>query len=183
VICLRKIGDRKKNNNINHDKLSKACNKQKPLNKWFLSLVIIFVLSYYISNNWYQLMLIQGNSMSPVYHNLQMVVLDRHSKDYTYGDVIAFRCKGLDAVLVKRIAACPGDIVVIEQGTLYVNGEISVVYFDKGIFEYAGNLGKTVQLEEGQYIVIGDNIASSKDSRYTKVGCVLENDILGTIIR
>lgn len=41
--------------------------------------------------------------MSPSYHNMQLVILDKHSNSYNYGDVIAFQRDGLDSVLVKRI--------------------------------------------------------------------------------
>ena len=119
--------------------------------------------------------------MSPAYHNMQLVILDRHSKDYDYNDVIAFECDGLDAVLVKRVAACPGDTVVFDDGTLYVNGKISEVFMAEGQFEYAGEADTMIHLEEDQYFVIGDNVAESKDSRYTEVGCVNKMDVLGKL--
>ena len=120
--------------------------------------------------------------MSPSLHDKQLVILQRHNLKFTYGDIVAFQCKGLSSVLVKRIAACPGDTVVIENGTLFVNGEVSIIYSDKSIFEYSVTLSNAVKLDKGQYIVIGDNIAESKDSRYQKVGYISEDDILGKII-
>lgn len=127
-------------------------------------------------------MLIQGDSMFPTYHDMQFVMLDRHSKEYSYGDVIAFQCDGLSSVLVKRIAACPEDVVIIIDGTLYVNGRISSAYPQKGYFTFAGELGKEITLDAGEYIVFGDNSAVSKDSRYEEVGCVEEDDILGIVV-
>lgn len=167
-----------------NNKYSKLLNpiKLSGWKNWLLLLIIIFLFSYYISKNWYCIMIIQGNSMYPAYHNLQFVILDCHSKDYTYGDVIGFQCKELNHVLVKRIAACPGDTVKIEQGTLYVNGVISEVYSEENLFEYAGNLEKMITLGIEQYIVIGDNISESKDSRYNMVGYVATTDIIGKII-
>lgn len=120
--------------------------------------------------------------MLPAYHNWQLVVLDKRANDYRPGDVVAFRCEGLNAVLVKRIAAGPGDTVQILNGTLYVNGEISRVYSEKGIFEYAGMLSDSLTLDDGEYIVIGDNIAQSRDSRYAEVGIVEADDIIGKLI-
>jgi signal peptidase I len=113
---------------------------------------------------------------------MQLVILDQHSKDYDYGDVISFECDGLGAVLVKRVVACPGDTVVIDDGTLYVNGKIREVFTAKGQFEYTGEADTMIQLEEGQYFIIGDNVAESKDSRYAEVGCVNEMDILGKVV-
>ena len=143
--------------------------------------ILIILLCGYISANWFQLMLIQGDSMLPSYHNMQLVVLDKHNREYHAGDVIAFRCEGLSAVLVKRIAACGGDTARIVDGTFYVNGEVSALY-EEGSFDYAGILEEEVKLSAGEYIVIGDNIAVSKDSRNPEVGIVQEATIIGRII-
>ena len=150
--------------------------------RWILVDIVVLAVTYYVSNNWYQLMLVQGESMSPALHDKQLVILERHNLKFTYGDIIAFQCEGLSSVLVKRIAACPGDIVVIEDGTLFVNGEVSILYSDRNVFEYSGILSNPVQLDKGQYIVIGDNIAESKDSRYQEVGYISEADIWGKVV-
>ena len=142
----------------------------------------IIILAYYISANWYQVSLIHGDSMYPAYHNLQVVLIDRHSGGYTYDDVVVFTCDGLDAVLVKRIAACPGDRVTIREGTLYVNDTISSVFAREHMFAYAGTAGKVISLGEGEYFVIGDNVEESRDSRYAQVGCVAESSMIGRVI-
>lgn len=145
--------------------------------------VFIFIAVYYISRHWFQIMLIQGNSMYPSYHNMQFVIVSRIEQDYYYaGDVIVFRCDGFNSVLVKRVVASSGDVVSIEAGTLKINGLASEIYPETGIFNYAGELEKPIYLGEGQYIVIGDNIAESKDSRYWQVGIVGEESILGKVI-
>lgn len=130
--------------------------------------------------------------MSPSFHNLQLVILDKHPEVFTYGDVIAFECEGLDAVLVKRVVACPGDTVQIvvwpEQdndcvagGVLLVNGETSTVYGAEAVFDYAGLAAEPLVLGPGEYFVIGDNVAESKDSRYEEVGVVREESVIGRV--
>ena len=153
-------------------------------NKYFYICLFLGIMlsTWHISANWYQLVLVRGDSMVPAYHNMQLVLADRHSGDYTYGDVIAFHCDGLDTVLIKRIAACPGDEVKIEDGCLYINGGGSTVFAEGTVFSYAGIAELPVQMADGQYFVIGDNIEKSKDSRYREVGCVNENRIIGKII-
>lgn len=153
-----------------------------PKIRLFVLIMCVIMLSYYISANWYQLSLIHGESMSPAYHNLQLVIIDRHSKDYTYGDVVVFKCANLDAVLVKRVTACPGDTVAIKDGTVYVNDTISSVYGQEYIFEYSGIAQEPLYLEANQYFVIGDNVMESKDSRYKEVGIIGETDVIGKII-
>lgn len=118
--------------------------------------------------------------MAPAYHNLQIVILNKHDKAYERGDVIAFQCEGLSAVLVKRVVGIPEDHIRISDGQLYVNDVLSGQYADAE-FEFAGLLEHEIILGEGEYIVIGDNIAESKDSRYEAVGVVDEKDIMGRV--
>lgn len=148
----------------------------------YIYIPAIIAAAYFVSANYYQFSLIRGNSMTPAYHNMQFVLIDRHSDLYTYGDVVAFRCEALDAVLVKRIVACPGDRVIVKDGTLYVNDAVSRTFPQEDIFEYSGIAGDMVCLEENQYFMIGDNLAESKDSRYAEVGAVNGENILGKII-
>ena len=83
----------------------------------FLTTALIVLMAFFISKNYYQFMLIQGDSMNPTYHNMQIVVLNKFDKNYKIGDVIAFQCDELDCVLVKRI----DDIT--DGGLYYVLGD------------------------------------------------------------
>lgn len=139
------------------------------------------LLAWCISANWYQLMLIQGQSMYPTYRHLQVVLLNKHEKDYHVGNVVAFTCDGLSTVLVKRIAAGPGDTIVIRDSDLLVNGIQSKYYPEEDMFSYTGLLSDEILLAEGEYFVLGDNSDESIDSRYPEVGILCQEDILGVI--
>ena len=143
---------------------------------------LIVLLAALCSRYFFQLMLIQGESMAPAYHSWQLVVLDRQARDWHAGDVVAFRCEGLDAVLVKRVVAGPGDTAQIVDGALIVNGERSRVYGDAVAFDFAGLLSDPVELGTDEYIVIGDNVAESRDSRYPEVGVVRGESIVGRVM-
>lgn len=149
--------------------------------KKFLLWASIPLVAWYVSLNWYQLMLIQGNSMAPTYRHLQLVVLDKHSEQYKPGDVIAFYSENLDCVLVKRIIAGPEDTAQITGGTLQVNGQISQTYPNVGLIASAGILAEPVSLGQGEFLVLGDSLEKSVDSSNPQVGRVSENDILGKI--
>lgn len=151
---------------------------------WHVTIMaVIFVSAWIVSHNWYQIMLIQGNSMTPAYHNLQFVLLRKSfdREDVKKGDVIAFYCEMLDEVLVKRVIATQDDVVFISEGTLYVDGDISPFY-ENTVFEYAGSLGRAVTVQEKEFLVLGDNVAESKDSRYSEVGAVKFEDIIGIVL-
>lgn len=149
--------------------------------KKLLLWLCIPLLAWYVSNNWFQLMLIQGESMTPAYDHMQLVVLNRHDREFEPGDVAAFWCENLSCVLVKRIAAVPGDTVAIREGILYINDRVSEVYGADHVFAYAGLLEEELVLQQGEYLMLGDNAAYSKDSRYPEVGVVDESQIYGRV--
>lgn len=147
----------------------------------FLCAAIAVILAAFLCSRFVvQLLLIQGDSMLPAYHNMQLVLLEKGTHSYEPGNVIAFRCDALQATLIKRIAAGPGDTVQILDGTLYVNGSVSTVYPEAGCFTEAGILSGPVTLKSDEYFVIGDNMGKSKDSR--TVGPVKRASILGLVI-
>ena len=144
-------------------------------------IVCIAIIAALVSKYCFQLILVQGRSMEPTYHNMQLVMIKKGSDDVAEGDIIAFECVSLNSVLIKRVVAIPGQVVVIQNGTLYVDGRGNHFYEDKR-FSYAGLFGDEVRLSKDEYAVIGDNIDKSIDSRYSEVGLISSNAIIGKII-
>jgi signal peptidase I len=81
---------------------------------------------------------------------------------------------------VKRVIGLPGDVVELNQGQLYVNGQaIAEPYLNpqKDTSHYG-----PIEVPDGMLFVLGDNRAHSGDSRYpppTGVGLVPEGDVIG----
>lgn len=141
---------------------------------------LLFLLAAFLVSHFFvQIALIQGESMEPSYHHLQFVLLDKLPRKYVSGDVIVFRKDGIKGVLIKRIAACPGDRLQIIDGILTVNGEPQTAPMR---IRNPGNAQDEIVLDEGQYFVLGDNLNHSIDSRLDEVGNVSADDILGCVI-
>ncbi len=155
--------------------------KHSPAARTAVYLGLIVLACGIISARFFQVMLIQGNSMAPAYRHLQFVLVDKREPEYRKGDVIAFRSERVSEILVKRIAAAPGDTVWIEDKTLFVNGE-AAPFYERGAFDEAGLLSEKRALAEDEYVVIGDNIPESKDSRYEEIGTVRARDIIGRVM-
>lgn len=152
-------------------------------NRTFILLFGLTIFAVWFSSQFFfQLILIQGDSMLPTFHDKQFALIDKHSREYARGDVIAFYCDDLEAVLVKRIVGIPGDVVHIRGEILYVNNLLSEQYADDQ-FMYSGMFEKACALAENEYAVIGDNVNQSVDSRYEQVGLIREAMILGKIIK
>ncbi len=147
------------------------------------TITIIVLVTWYISSNLVQFALIQGDSMLPTYHNMQLVLLDKHSNEFHYNDVIVFTNEKLNATLIKRIIAIPGDTVQIIDGTVYVNNMPSPLLPQELSLSYSGIASSPLHLSSDEYFVLGDNFEESKDSRYPEIGCIKHDVILGRLFK
>lgn len=146
-----------------------------------VSMLMAFVLVYSIGMKTSMI----GVSMEPALYNGQEVLVNR----FVYklfspgiGDTIVFWPNGNQNThyYIKRVAAKPGDTVVIRGGVLYVNGEpYSDVTLDK--IADPGILEHELTLEDDEFFVIGDNINNSEDSRSGNIGPVKKNAIVGKV--
>lgn len=152
------------------------------MRKKIIVLIMICFIARFISIYLFQFVLVQGDSMSPAYKPWQLVIMSKYPSQLKTGDIIVFQCASLDTVLIKRVVACPGDTVQIKNGILYVNGFDTRETFPYGLIEYAGIAETPLILKADEYFVLGDNLEYSKDSRYTDIGCVKKDDILGTVL-
>jgi signal peptidase I len=122
--------------------------------------------------------------MEETLSNGQGVLIDRFlyllSKPGS-GQVIVFLPNGNENAhyYVKRIVACPGDRVRIENGILYVNDEASKWVSEK--ITDPGIAANEFTLASGEFFCIGDNVNNSEDSRSANIGPVKAEDIVGKV--
>ena len=151
--------------------------------KFVWAAVCIVLAAFLISRFCFRVTLIKGESMSPALAGPRLGLLSLMDRDFRRGDIVEFRCSGLRTVLIKRIAALPGDSVFIDKkGHLLVNGRPSEIYPPMVKFAQAGLASKELRLLEDQFFLIGDNVNKSRDSRFPEVGAVSRKDIIGKLI-
>lgn len=150
---------------------------------FFCGLFLLFIVAMLLSKFYIQVMLIQGDSMNPTYHNMSIVLVDKHSKDYSIGDVVVFTVDGIKGNLVKRVVAGPLDEVFIKDGVLYVNGVPSEQQRKDILIQNAGNASCALTVPEGCYFVLGDNYEESIDSRNNEIGFIAKKAIKGKLIK
>ncbi len=97
------------------------------------------------------------------------------------GDIIVFLPNGNEKshYYVKRVIAVPGDTVQIKDGVLYLNGKEYKEEIDCENMEEAGLAAEELTVGEDEYFVLGDNRNNSEDSRYSNIGNVKKEHIIG----
>lgn len=142
--------------------------------------VFAVALAFTISYVFFAQVLQQGFSMAPYINDGSIVLVNRLYKNLfplNKNDVIAFYNNGQESV--KRIYGLPGETITISNGNFYID-DIQIESEDLRN-SLSSNIEQNVKLGEDEYYVLGDNLDSSKDSRFSDVGNINRNDIIGKV--
>jgi signal peptidase I len=132
-----------------------------------------------ITNLWLGVFQINGSSMSPLL-TMNQIVIALRTNAVEQNDVIAFSYD--NKLNIKRVIALSGDKVGIDgDGIVSVNGEVldEPYVTDPSL----GNCDITFPytVPPGTVFVLGDNRASSLDSRDSQIGAVDREQIVGKV--
>lgn len=142
------------------------------------AIVILFVLFTFCLRG----VGVQGESMEPTLHDGDWLAVSLLSPVESGDVVIITQPNSMDKPLVKRVIAMGGDEVAIDpvSHVLTVNGNV----FNDPIDPMTNELGDVqypLSVGEGKLFVMGDNRDNSLDSRFSEIGCIDENYILGVV--
>ena len=135
-----------------------------------IALVLAFFIRTFIAEPRY----IPSDSMLPTLETGDRLVIEKISYRFTspkFGDIVVFqpppelqsRGYSQDQAFIKRIIGTPGDTVKIDDGKVYLNGNILQEDYIK---EPPLQAFQLVQVPQNQYFMMGDNRNDSNDSRY-----------------
>ena len=168
--------------------------KTSPKAKWgFVGLIcaivligIVLLVALILFNSSICFADVAGRSMLPtLQHGDKLIVASQ--KEYEYGDIVAFTLEEApqnDELNIKRIIATAGDRVEIDfvSGQVIVNGETLDEPYVLAPTKEAGDVTYPVVVPEGKLFVMGDNRNNSYDSRYSGIGFVDEETVLGKVV-
>ncbi len=143
-------------------------------------IVFAVALAFTISYIFFAQVLQQGFSMAPYINDGNIVLVNRLYKNFlplNKQDVIVFYNN--EQMSLKRIYGLPGETITISNGKFYIN-DIQVESEDLKN-SLSSNIEQNVKLGENEYYVLGDNLDSSKDSRFADVGNINRKDIIGKV--
>jgi signal peptidase I len=107
----------------------------------------------------------EGPSMEPTIHSGQEVAIERvRASDLSRGDIIVFAnpSNRSGESLLKRVIGLPGEEVEIEDGRVFINGQLLEEPYVKAFCQIGCDGHWT--LGNDQYFVLGDNRRNSYDS-------------------
>lgn len=149
--------------------------------EWIVSIAIAVVLAFVIKIFLFDFVVVQGSSMYPTLENGDRLILNKieyRLGDPDYGDIVVLS-HDAKSEWVKRIIGKGGDTIEIRNQVVYRNGEaLDEPYINTEPYEDFN----AVTVPDGMYFVMGDNRANSSDSRYTSLGFVDREQIIGHVV-
>ena len=145
-----------------------------------LTLLLAFTFVYFVGLR----TSVVGQSMAETLNSGDEILVNRFVYKVTNpkpNDIIVFLPNGNEKshYYVKRVIAVPGDTVLIQNGTVYVNGEAFDEEISVDSIQDAGLAEEEITLGTDEYFVLGDNRNNSEDSRYANIGNIKKEYIIG----
>ena len=117
---------------------------------------------------------IHGSSMEPTLSPGDIIVAIR-GDELSPGEMVAFEYG--NKVLVKRVIACSGDLVQIQD-----DGHVLREDYVSELASGSRDIEQPYRVAVNEYFVLGDHRAESVDSRYAALGCVSKEQVIGRVM-
>jgi len=153
--------------------------KSKSANFW-LDVMVITAFLAGICFVFFWPVRIAGNSMAPTISMGDQLIISRFLgffDNYSHGDIVLARIEadGHRENVIKRVVGMPYDHVAIVGEAIYVNGQ-----YQNWVRLMGNNISMDIMLGGDEIFLLGDNIVTSRDSRY--FGPVTQRQILAKVI-
>lgn len=153
---------------------------RRVLRSTVFTLLVVAAAAILVATIFLPVLRIYGKSMTPTLNEGEIVVSLKGST-FSPGDVVGLYVG--NKLLVKRVIAGPGQWVNMEpDGTVIVDGSpLEEPYLTEKAYGEV-DIEFPYQVPEERYFVMGDHRSTSQDSRSQAVGCIAEEQIVGTIV-
>lgn len=151
---------------------------------WASALLFALIIVMILMTFCFRLVDVDGDSMLQTLQDQNKLIVTGLNYTPEVGDIVVISHGAeLDKTLVKRVIAVSGQTVDInsETGDVIVDGIVIEENYINGKTTQIGDMEFPVEVEEGTVFVLGDNRPISKDSRFTEVGLIDNDAIIGKV--
>ena len=143
---------------------------------FLLYVMMVVGITFFIITFIGQRTYVSGSSMENTLHHGDNLIVDkltyRFSKPKRY-DIIVFPFRYQEKTYyIKRIIGLPGETIQIQDGVIWIDGEVLQESYGREVMKNAGLAADMITLGEDEYFVLGDNRNDSTDSRDPNVGVI-----------
>ena len=156
----------------------------KQVTVWVVDIILVVALALTLSHLFATRVRMEGSSMTATLSNGDKLMLNRLKGPILpiqRFDIVAYELDSQEGVFLKRVLALPGETLQIREGQVFINGQALPENDYTKSLSYAGEAGQPLTLGENEYFVIGENADASLDSRFSDVGNIPGENILGTV--
>lgn len=181
-----------------YDDVNKIPKFVKSSFEWVDDISMSFLIVFFILTYVFQTSQVSGSSMEHTLQDSDRLIISDFMYKPKCGDIVVVNLRGtLNERIIKRVIATGGQTLNIDfdKNQVFVDGElldepytstkmepINIVrknYEDGKTLDKYGDIPEVIP--EDCVFVMGDNRANSLDSRYSEVGVINENDIVGKV--
>ena len=138
-----------------------------------LAMLIVLAITTFIKPT-----IVHGTSMNPTLQDGDYLLISKQAytfKEPERGQIIIFPVGEENKLYIKRVIGLPGDVITIDNGVVYVNGEVNNQ--DYTLDGYTNGDIEAMVVPDGEIFVLGDNRLNSIDSR--EIGTQKIDDVKG----
>lgn len=161
----------------------KRVQHQKQLYVIFRKITAVILIGFVLVAamvTWFSVVLIADHAMAPELKSGQWVLAFRAQK-LQQGDVVAF--KDGEQIFVKRVAACAGDVVEIDQvGNVLINGKKwDSDHSEEAVLNQAGHTYPYL-VPAGRVFLINENMSASETMDSWNCGSIEISQVVGKVV-
>ncbi len=152
---------------------------------WIQIFIVAIIFVLIIRNFLFSSTLVIGNSMYPTLLDRDRLFVGKISDltdNFDRGDIVVLNAPdGPDKDYIKRIIGVEGDTIEIQDGKVYLNGEVlKENYIEKDAYTRV-HYDDVWTVPEGQVFVLGDNRMPNASNDSRAFGCVSVFELEGKV--